>query len=246
MKFMYSTLAAVSMMAFMQMDAKRDPIDRDKIPGTYISEYFETRSSSGALVDIRSELLTLHADGTAERYISTSIGSSLASQNNNGIELTPSLGTWEVDYKHNTVKAVFFDWFNFAPCDTASTCDISCLNDCPPADQVISYEYDRITYTIRFADIKDCKYQRACANELLWGILISTCQNNANPLDFSGAGCTNLATYNSPFLALKSTKYLENNNLIDPTADALSRNNIIFHRVNTQENFVYPSAPSCK
>ena len=153
----------------------------------------------------------------------------------------------EVDSKHNTVKAVFFDWFNFAPCDTASTCDsVPCLNTCPPADQVISYEYDRITYTIKFSDIKDCKYQHACANELLWGILISSCQDNENPLDFSGAGCTNLATYNHPFLALKSTKYLEKNDLIDPTANALSRKNIIFHRVNTQEDFVYPSSPSCK
>ena len=81
MKLMYSGLAAVSMMAFMQMDAKRDSIDRDKISGTYISEYFELQHHQEIwlIFEVNYSILCCR---TAQRYISTSIGSSLASQNN--------------------------------------------------------------------------------------------------------------------------------------------------------------------
>lgn len=166
MKFLTVSIAVFSFAMFAQTSVEAK-LDRKQIAGSYISQAFEATNSSGQVSDIRNELLVLHCDETAARYISTSIGSLYASQNDNGIELTPSFGTWEID--GNTVKAVFFDFFNHTPCTpeartnkqgtAAKKSDYAAtVVDCTPAAQVIAVEYDLFTYTIKFSHEKNGKF----------------------------------------------------------------------------------------
>ena len=176
MKFLNVALATFCMMTFMQLEAKLDP---KKIPGTYISEVFATTPNGSTQTNARSELLVLHADGTGARYSSTSIGSFAVSQNEGGIELTPSFGTWEIDCKDDSVKAVFFDHSNLPPCIPCvpSSCADSKPDSKPAIPKVVHLQPSKFrsnmtgfTYTLRFFDVKDCKYQLAVANEFLIGI----------------------------------------------------------------------------
>lgn len=229
MRLGFIALAALSILTLSTVLEGR--VDGSKYAGTYLSEPFEAGVPETGAPDIRSELLVLHADGTAARYISTSIGSFATDQNVGGIALTPSFGTWEVvsDCERNVARAVFFDYFNLskAGCE-ADECD---------ALQQLWTEYDRITYTLRFEDVVNGKYQTVFSNSLLLGILANSCQDPANPADLL---CNpTLGTYTDAF---ECTNALRTAGRIDPVADLVARS-AVFHRVNNNDCYIYPSTP---
>ncbi len=177
--FALAALTAFTLTGFLHADHK---CCERAVVGAWLSEPYETFSIDSETDDIRARLFIFNSDNTLITYQSNSY----SLQNSSGFQLTPSFGVWRCDEK-GLVKAVVFDFFNFAvdyeseseALDSPNALEISLWDDnSPDIGSFVPGEYDRTMFKFRFFHKHKDKYTYGIFNERLQGIA-----NDVDPLD---------------------------------------------------------------